>query len=212
MRDARSLLSAMVEALDRNRNAEVLAVDVAAPASREDIVAASSLARGVLPAGVADFYAQMNGFRLEWRHTVAAIGRGDLSDHGSIGILPISEVFADWRGVTWFGEDDDDEFRAVKPFDMFVPEACAAFVQPEGEPPAASVAYHYFGEELHDTGYSFDEYLVRMLASRGFWYWIKTLCPGLEHSAEVTAFRRAMPRIFADYDDSLFQPGQPRSG
>jgi hypothetical protein len=88
---------------------------------------------------------------------------------------------------------------------MFVPEARAALIQRDGRPPADSVAYYYIGEELRDTGYTFEEYLERLLASRGFWYWIQTLGPGLEASAEVTGFRQAMPLILPDYDDSHFQ-------
>jgi hypothetical protein len=195
----------MVADLRGNPNVEVISAELAAPATPADLEVARDLAGGELPAGTADFFGELNGFRLEWRHTVAAISKGDLSDRGLVNILPVTEIFGDWRGVTWFGPDDD-EFRAVKPLDMFVPEACAAFVQPEGQPPAASIAYHYFGEECRDTGYTFDEYLERLLASRGFWYWIQALCPGLESSAEVTAFRQAMPQIFTDYDDELFHP------
>ena len=205
MHGARELLASMVGDLRQNPNIEVLTVEMAEPPSLDDIELARRLAGGELPPGVGDFFGEIGGFRLEWQHTVAVISHGDLSDHGLVNILPITEIFGDWRGVTWFGEDTA-EFRAVKPFDMFVPEACAAFVKPEGEPPASSVAYHYFGEELHDTGYTFDEYLERLLASRGFWYWIQTLCPGLESSPEVTAFRQAMPQIFTDYDDRLFHP------
>ncbi len=201
----RSRFTSMVDDLRSNPRVEVISVAVAPPATRLDLDAAAALAGGVLPAGTHDFYSELNGFQLEWRHTLPAISHGDLSDHGMVNILPIRDIFSDWRGVTWFG-DDADEFRAVKPFDMFVPEACAAFVQPAGKPPAASVTYHYFGEESYDTGYSFDDYLVRLLASRGFWYWVQTLCPGLESSTEVTDFRQAMPQLFADYDDSLFRP------
>lgn len=194
----------MVADLRLNPNVEITEVRVAQPAARAEVEEARTLAGGMLPAGVEEFYAQMNGFRLDWRHTVAEVSRGDLADHGLVNILPIGEVFGDWRGVTWFS--DDEEFRPVKPFDMFVPEACAAFIKPEGRPPASTVAYHYLGEELRDTGYSFDEYLDRLLASRGFWYWIQALCPDLQASAEVAAFRRVMPLIFDDYDDQLFQP------
>ncbi len=204
MRETRARFASMVDELRSNPSIEVISVTVAAPATSADLDAARALAGGTLPAGTEDFFSELNGFQLEWRHTVAAISHGDLSDHGMVNILPIGEIYGDWRGVTWF--DDDDELRAVKPFDMFVPEACAAFLQPDGEPPSDSVAYHYFGDEPRATGYTFDEYLERLLASRGFWYWIQTLCPGLESSTEVTAFRHVMPQIFPDYDDRLFHP------
>ncbi|HET7018062.1 MAG TPA: hypothetical protein VFI65_29360 [Streptosporangiaceae bacterium] len=208
MRNACARLRAMVDDLEQNDNVTVLEVEMASPASREDIEAATGLAGGALPAGVADFYAELNGFNLEWRHTVAEVSQGNLADHGFVNILPIDEVFGDWEGVTWFGDSDDadNEYRPVKPFDMFVPEACAAFWQPPGKRPRRTVAYHYFGDELYDTGYAFDEYLERLLAARGFWYWIHTLCPDLQDSTEATGFRRAMPLIFDDYDDRLFQP------
>jgi hypothetical protein len=205
MRNVRSRVTAMVAGLEQNPHVEVLTIDLADPASQEDIDHATRLANGVLPAGVEDFYREVGAFRLEWQHTLDEISHGDLSDHGFINILPVPEVFGDWRDVTWFDEDDQ-QFRPVKPFDMFVPEACTAFLQPPDDPPADAVAYHYFGEELCDTGYTFDDYLKRLLASRGYWYWVQTLCPDKQDSAEVVDFRNNMPVIFPDYDDEPFHP------
>lgn len=207
MHDAGPRFQAMADDLRRNPRVELISAELSDPATESEIETARALAGGALPAGVEEFYRQLNGFRLEWRHVVAEISHGDLSDYGFVNILPITEVFSDWRGVTWFG-DDSDEYRAVKPFDMFVPEACAAMIQPEGESPRGTVAYHYFGEELDDTGYSFDEYLERLLAARGFWYWIQALCADRQKSTAVTDFRRIMPLIFDDYDDRLFQPAR----
>ena len=204
MRDARARFEAMLDDLRRNEQVEILSAELGAPASAAELEAARELAGGELPAGVEEFYAQLNGFQLEWRHTVAQVTHGDLADHGVVDLVPIGEAFGDWRGVTWFS--DDDEYRVVKPFDTFVPEACAAFIKPDDQPATGTVAYHYFGEELHDTRYSFDEYAERLLAARGFWYWIKALCADLQDSTEVAGFRRAMPLIFDDYDDRLFQP------
>lgn len=207
MRNVRSRLTAMIDDLEGNPNVEVLTADLAGSASGADIDQATRLANGVLPVGVEDFYREVGSFRLEWRHTVAEISQGDLSDQGFVNILPAPQVFGDWRDITWFPDQDQgQEFQPVKPFDMFVPEACAAFLQPPDRTPGDSVAYHYFGEELCDTGYAFDEYLERLLASRGYWYWVQTLCPGKESSAEVVAFRRNMPLIFPDHDDTLFHP------
>lgn len=205
MRNARAEVTAMVAALRANPHVELLDATVGEPASDSDLDEALRLAGGVLPPGVEDFYREVGSFRLEWRHTVEAIRQGDLSDHGRVNILPVRKVFGDWEGVTWFA-GGDQEFRDVRPFDMFVPEACAALLQPPGGRPGDTVAFHYFGEELHDTGCTFDAYLQRLLASRGYWYWIQTLCPGQEDSTEVVAFRRNMPQIFPDHDDSLFHP------
>jgi hypothetical protein len=211
MRNARARLVDMVEDLERNPNVEVLDVVLHGPTAKEDIATATRLANGRLPAGVEEFYREVGSFRLEWRHAVAEIQAGDLSDEGMINILPVAEVFGDWVGATW--EPESEEFRPVKPFDMFVPEACAAFLLPEKTEisdvfrrPGDSVAFHSFGAELCDTGYTFDEYLQRLLAARGYRYWLKTLCPGAQHSTETQDFRGRMPRIFPDHDDSLFHP------
>ncbi|MFD8787382.1 hypothetical protein [Kitasatospora sp. NPDC059599] len=200
MTTARTRLDAMIADLERNPRVELLEATVAPPTPPSEIEHAVRLADGRLPAGVEAFYREVGAVRLRWRHTVPELRHGDLSDQGLVHLLPLGEVFGDWRGVTWHSPEDQ-EYRRVRPFDMFVPEACAALL-----PPLDSVHYHYFGEELYDTGYSFDAYLDRLLASRGYWYWPQTLCRELQDSTEVTAFRRAMPVLFADYDDALFQP------
>ncbi|GAB7188597.1 hypothetical protein ATKI12_8428 [Kitasatospora sp. Ki12] len=202
MINPRARLTAMIADLDRNPRVELLEATVAPPTPPADIELATRLAGGRLPDGVEAFYREVGAVRLTWRHTVPEVLNDDLSDQGLIDLLPLREVFGDWEGITWHSADDQ-QFRAVKPFDRFVPEACAAFV-----PPLGSVHYHYLGEELYDTGYPFDAYLERLIASRGFWYWPQTLCRGLEDSAEVTAFRRAMPLVFPDYDDTLFHPAR----
>lgn len=196
----RTRLDAMIADLERNPRVQLVEADVAPPAPSSDIDSARGLAGGRLPDGVEDFYREVGAVRLTWRHTVPELLHGDLSDQGLVRILPLPEVFGDWQGVTWHSADDR-EYRDVKPFDMFVPEACAAFVPPRG-----TVHYHYFGEELYDTGYAFGAYLERLLASRGFWYWPQTLCRELQDSAEVAAFRRAMPVLFPGHDDALFRP------
>ncbi|MFJ8313245.1 MULTISPECIES: hypothetical protein [unclassified Streptomyces] len=208
MQGIRSRILRMIEEIDQNPDLELIDSEVAAPASEADLAQARRLAHGELPAGLADFYQEVGSLRLEWRHTVADLRKGDLSDQGFINILPVTKVFGDWEGITYFPGQNED-FRAVKPFDMFVPEACAAFLQKPGGEPGDTVSYHYFGEELCDTRFTFAEYVERLLAARGYWYWLQTLCPGAEETSEVVAFRAKMPRLFRDYDDSLFHP---RSG
>ncbi|MEV5281545.1 hypothetical protein [Streptomyces sp. NPDC051994] len=205
MHGIRSRITRMIEEIDQSPHLDLIDSVVGDPASEADLTEASRLAQGHLPAGLADFYQEVGSLRLEWRHTVADIRKGNLSDQGFINILPVTQVFGDWEGITYFPGQNED-FRAVKPFDMFVPEACAAFIQKPGGEPGDTVSYHYFGEELCDTRFSFAEYLERLLASRGYWYWLQTLCPGAEESAEVSAFRQNMPRMFPDYDDALFHP------
>ena len=202
MIDPRARLSAMISDLERNPRVELLEATVAPPTPPADLELALRLADGRFPAGVEAFYREVGAVRLTWRHTVPELLNHNLSDQGLINLLSLRQVLGDWEGIVWHSAQDQ-EFRAVRPLDRFVPEACAALV-----PPSDSVHYHYLGEELYDTGYSFDAYLERLIASRGFWYWPQTLCRGLEDSTEVTAFRRVMPTVFPDYDDTLFHPAQ----
>ncbi|MEV0650810.1 hypothetical protein AB0I28_36710 [Phytomonospora sp. NPDC050363] len=195
MSDARTRLEAMVAGLRDNPRVEVVSAAVGDPTSAADLASVERLA----PAGVLDFYRQVGSFSLEWRHTVAELSQGDLADQGFVNIIPITEVYGDWAGNVWF-PGDDETFRDVKPFDAFVPEACAAFT--DGD----TVVYHYYGEEVEDTGRTFAEWFELLLVSRGYWYWIQTLCAETAGSHEAEAFRRVMPQVFPGIDIAEFRP------
>lgn len=190
----------MVAELRDNPHVELLTHELTDPLPADELSRLVEESEARLPAGVEEFYRHVGSFRLDWRATV-----DDVSDHGVAEILPLGRVLGDWSGITWF-PNGEQEFRPVVPFDFFTPEACVAFERGEDGTFADTVSYHYFGEELAPTGRTFTEYVDLLIASRGYWYWPKTLCPGYEDSAEVTEFRRNMPRVFPDYDDALFRP------
>lgn len=225
MTDIRTRFERLFLTLRQTPHIEVLDAEIGPPTSEAAIQAVLQRTKGHLPTGVETFYRAVGWVRLEWRHTMQEISAGNMSDQGFINILPIEQVFGEWEGIIWWaeraGESDDDEevswrqeFRSVKPFDMFVPEACVAFLQPPPRrggdnswgQPSEHIAFHYCGEELSKTRYSFDEYLARLLASRGFWYWPTTLCIETQDRAETRDFRKKMPLLFGDFDDELFQP------
>jgi hypothetical protein len=226
MADIRTRFERLFASLRQASHIEVLDAEIGPPTNEEDIQFVLQRTKGQLPTGVENFYRALGWVRLEWRHTVKEIAEGNMSDQGFVEILPIKEVFGEWEGIIWWsesegGNDDDDEvaqrqeFRSVKPFDMFRPEACVAFLQPPPRrgssnklwgQPSEHVAFHYCGEELHKMRYSFDEYIDRLLASRGFWYWPMTLCTETQEQVETKDFRQKMPLLFEDYDDDLFQP------
>ncbi|MEH1926896.1 hypothetical protein [Nostoc sp.] len=197
----------MAENLKANRAIKIMELIFNPPALEAEIEQAKTLAKGVLPAGVESFFREMNGFNLEWEHNVESIKQDNDFDKGFIKILPILDIFGNWKDTTWFeGSEGADEYKPVKPLDYFAPEACAAFYQTTEEIPLNTVYYHYFGEYQEDTRYTFEEYIDRLLASRGYFYWIQTLCKGLQKSNEVAVFRNNMPLIFDDYNDDLFHP------
>ncbi|KAJ5573195.1 hypothetical protein N7450_010179 [Penicillium hetheringtonii] len=215
--DIQRRLKRMVLTLQQHPHIRVTEARLDPPTPQSEIDRAKEYARGILPDGVEEFYSQVGSFALEWEHTSPELTIGDLPCTGRIKILPINETFGDnWRDITWFPLPDhivprpDDEwrftYRGVLPFDFFVPEACMCFIQTPGGIPENHIAYHYFGEELYRTRYTFKDYIERLLASYGFWYWEETLCSETKSSAQVLSFRANMPQIFEGYDDGLFQP------
>ncbi|KAL3490504.1 hypothetical protein BJX62DRAFT_140642 [Aspergillus germanicus] len=112
-------------------------------------------------------------------------------------------------------ENDEEEdwrfrFAHLKPIDLFVPEAYTVLVGPKKKdrPQKFSdyIAYHYCGEELVETRYTFADYVERLLVSRGYWYWVTSLCRLDRGSLEDDALKRIAPQIFPDMDLSLFVP------
>jgi len=174
---------------------EVTAAELPGPASDADIAAAADALGGPPPAALARLYSELDGVTLRWQLR-------DADDRGSIELLPLAELVKDWRGVTWF--DDGDEYRGVRPWDFFAPEACAALVDADGGGLRATVSYHYLGELLCDTGHGIDAFLDRLIAARGYWYWIEALCPAMRESPEAQRFLARMPELFDDFDAGLF--------
>ncbi|HYH86042.1 MAG TPA: hypothetical protein VEX60_11360 [Pyrinomonadaceae bacterium] len=197
----------MVAELREHPQINVTEVRIASAASREEVEAAKRMAEGRLPEGMEDFYLEMNGFLLEWEHKQEELRRGAEINRGSVEILPIGEVLKGWQGVTWFEFEGGERFKSVKPLDFFAPEACAALVHSESKGFASTVHYHYLGEFLCNTGYSFTQFIDRLLNARGFWYWIETLCPDTQQSPEAQNFLQQMPSLFEDFQPTLFQPG-----
>ena len=203
----RERFEAMVRGLERNPRVTLVDVGFPKPASAPQIEYAKGQAGGALPGGMEEFYRSMNGFRLEWEQRAPEPGRKDEPGRGMIDILPLYRVLGDWEGTVWYRDmEGGEKYRPVRPLDFFVEEACAALVQPDGQPLRDEVVYHYLGESIEHTGHSFREWMDKLLAARGYFYWIRTLCAGSQASPEVLSFRKAMPLIFEDYDDALFQP------
>lgn len=186
---------------------EIEQFEIQPSASPANIATASRLAGGRLPKGVEAFYRELNGLQLTWRHTVDEIRKGDQTDFGYINLMPVERIFADWKGITWFDSFPGGErFRAVKPFDLFQPETCACFLQNPGTAPGDFIAFHYFGESLVETGYTFEDYIEFLIASRGFWGWIHTLSTETTYSPESETFRKKMAVLFSDFNAKIFLP------
>lgn len=195
-------VKAMIQELTQTAGLRVHRAEVGPPASVAALSTARNYAGYRLPAGVAEFYGELNGLEVAWESE-------DGKDRGAIALLPVERIFGNWKEAIWFDDfPGGDRFRPVKPFDFFQPEACAAFYQKSGDSAQETVYFHVVGEELCATGYTFPEYIERMLACRGYLYWSLTLCSETQANPEVAAFRARIPRLFPDCPLELFRPGQ----
>lgn len=173
------------------------------PASQDDLATARTYALYQLPGGIEELYSEMNGFSLAWEHHD---GSEDSSQRGgAMALVPLARIFASWKDVTWWDDfEGGDRFRAVKPFDIFVSEACAAFWQEPGSPPASGVVFHAFGEGTCALNLSFPAYLDRLFEARGYLYWQLAFCPDRQEDPSVGTFRQRMPELFPDFDYDQF--------
>lgn len=188
--DYRLRIEDRVDCLRATPGFSVSTCEVAPPASDEELESAVAAAHGLLPVGVEKFYRELNGFDLEWEYVVPG---HEAVEKGSIRICTLAEVFADGLGSTWFDDfEGGDRFRDVKPFDAFVAEACAAFLQDPGEVPQDHVHFHNYGEGTRPLGLTFPQYLEGALASCGYFGWHLALTP--DHPG-LPGARTALERI-----------------
>lgn len=220
MQNIRSQLESMVSRLKNVPQISVKHYYIGGPTCKSEIAQAKRFANGFLPAGVEEFYRQVDSFRLEWKYRLPP--DDDRVVMGGVNIRPITQVFGDnWRDITWHPLDDgveptaDDEwrfqFRKVLPFDVFEPEACGCFIQePDGRSvPEDCISYHYFGESLVRTRYTFSEYIERLLKSYGYWYWIRALFAGPERGGHLNDPRWFLEEIHGPgIVESLFNRGK----
>jgi hypothetical protein len=195
----------MTDALKNNPAIDVIVCEFNSPATEEELDEARNHLN-LSPAFI-DFYSQANGIQIQWeRRDQKEISNGGLAA-GYINLLPIQDIFGDWKDIIYFNEDDI--YKPLHPIDFFSDEACAALYLDGVDNPA--VYYHYLGEEMSPLGVDFAGYLELLLKSRGFWYWHKAIAqpeyfnPYAPISVEERNFREIMPQLFPDFDPSDFQ-------
>lgn len=209
--DYRQRLSDRVERLRAAPGFSISVYEVSPPASAEEISSVLAEVHGHLPPGVEEFYRELNGFELEWEY--AAPGSAEEpADRGSIRLCTLAEVFAEGLGSTWYDDfEGGDRFRNVKPFDLFVEEECAAFLQEPGEVPQDGVYFHYFGEETSPLNLTFPQYLEGALASCGYFDWRMGLTPD---NPRLPGGRKALERMreIIPGFEGLPEPGSSEPG
>ncbi len=189
---------AMVKELEDNPKIIVKRFEIKPPATEAELASVEGKIK--LTRDMVDFYTEANGLELEWELKDSV----NQSTSGNVNLLPVQNVFGDWKGAIYFDWEGGDTFKALHPVDFFVPEACAAFNLDGSENP--EIYYHYCGEEMESMKIKFREYLELLLKSRGFWYWQTAVAAGFKGvgSTETVKFMEIMPEIFPDFDSGDF--------
>jgi len=175
------------------------------PATEEELNAVRS--KFNLTPAIIDFYSEANGLAIYWDRADEVDIPGGGVAAGYINLLPVQEVFKDWKNIIYFSEDDP--CKPLHPIDFFISNACAAlYLDGSDNPP---VYYYYRGERMRPLGVDFEGYLQLLLKSRGFWYWPLAIAgpeevdPAAPIPTEERNFREIMPQFFPDFDPSDFQ-------
>ena len=171
------------------------------PATDKEIQLAEKYLKRKIPKDILDFYKEANGLQLSWELRERYQDKFDSDTiEGHILILPIQEVFKDWKDIIYFDFEGGETFKLLHPIDFFVAEACAALYLDDSDNPG--VYYHYCGEEMYSLNMTFKEYLNALLKTRGFWYWqtaVVAELTGEEDIEEPEDFRNTMPLLFPDF-------------
>eukprot|EP00995_Heteronema_vittatum_P013241 NODE_932_length_1133_cov_212.978782_g645_i0.p1 GENE.NODE_932_length_1133_cov_212.978782_g645_i0~~NODE_932_length_1133_cov_212.978782_g645_i0.p1 ORF type:complete len:281 (+),score=48.44 NODE_932_length_1133_cov_212.978782_g645_i0:227-1069(+) len=181
----------MLDKLAARKDIEILRVGFGCPALPQEIAAASQAREdGRLPKGVGHFYDQLGKFELEWMAS-SVPGLGDV--RGAVRIHSITEVFSDWKGVTWFEFDGGDTYAGVQPVDFFAAEQCVAF---RGD----KLYLHCIGESLWPLPLDFEQYVEIVLKTRGLPCWA-LLCDETRDTSEARECAAALAHLFPDVTD-----------
>lgn len=198
-------LESMVDALKENPAIDLITCEFYSSATEEELNQAQNKFK--LTPAMIDFYNQVNGINIVWyRIGETEIPGGGLAA-GYINLLPVQEVFGDWKDIIYFG--DNDPCKPLHPVDFFIGNACAALYLNASDNP--EIYYYYRGEKMRPLGVDFEGYLQLLLKSRGFWYWHLAIAgpedvdPSAPMPREERNFREIMPQLFPDFDPSDFQ-------
>ncbi|MEG4457112.1 hypothetical protein [Microcoleus sp. N9_A1] len=201
MEQFRSMLTDLKNHSDINVN-----IGQVNPPATEEEISEICTKFNVTPAMI-DFYGQANGLKIQWeRKKDKKLPNGGLAG-GYINLLPIKEVFSDWKNIIYL--NDSDPRKPLHPLDFFIEEACAALYLDGSD--NSQVYYYAYGEKMSSLGVDFEGYLKMLLKSRGFWYWHKAIAqpeyfnPYVPMSVEEKNFREIMPQLFPDFRQSDFQ-------
>lgn len=194
-------LTRLVDELKANSRVDVELAEIGAPTAAGKLASARESAPD-LGSSVFAFYEEVSSFTLKWRGVEVPEGENWV---GAVDVRPIDDVAGPevGKGRVWFDDTPEESpLRRLRPMDIFQPEACMALYPVPGK---ATVHYHYFGESLLPTGLTFDAWFDRLIASRGFWYWIRA-CTGDTDATAVAAFRKGASELFEEFDATLFVP------
>jgi hypothetical protein len=195
----------MVASLKNNSAIDVYECNFNSPATEEELNSARS--KFNLTPAMIQFYSEANGISIQWEKLINKELSGGGLIAGMIDLLPVQEVFRDWKDNIYF--EEDDPCKPLHPIDYFIGNACAGLYLDGSDNP--EVYYYYRGEKMRPLGVDFEGYLQLLLKSRGFWYWPLAIAgpeevdPSTSMPREERNFREIMPQLFPDFNPSDFQ-------
>lgn len=195
----------MVADLKKNSAIDVYLCQFNPPATKDELNEAR-IKFNLTPAMI-DFYSEANGISIQWEKREGKELPDGCVIAGMIDLLPVQEVFSDWKDNIYF--DEDDPCKPLHPIDYFIGNACAGLYLDGSDSP--EVYYYYRGEKPRPLGVDFEGYLQLLLKSRGFWYWPLAIAgpedddPSAPMPREERNFREIMPQLFPDFNQSDFQ-------
>lgn len=153
------------------------------------------------PAAIQQFYKEMNGAAIQWRHASFA----EPYICGKINLQTAAAVSAAGKGLIWFDHTPaDSSLRKYKPIDFFADEAVVGFIDDNSS--AGEMYLYLFEAAPIPLNVDFEGYIKLMVKARGYFYWQQVLVAiqqGKENQ-ESTDFKTYMPQIFPGFSYDEF--------
>ncbi len=203
----RARFESLVSDLQSHPKVTIQTATIGPPTDPAVLVAAQKIAGKAWPSGMTAFFEQMSSVSIAFVAAGTNASGGPCEVRGTIAIPRVEDMF-DYAGLeeeTWFDFlESDHPFHLIRPLDRFVPEAYAVLypvnINPAANAVQSRVMYHFCGEELWETGMSFEQYIDFLLITRGIHYSIKLKVGPRGASTWVEEMHDAAHRLFPDFD------------
>lgn len=165
-----------------------------------------------IPEQLKRYATETNGYMTEWQSRPDGSGR--LMCRGRYELLPLEDIYGDWKDHVYFGfPEESPRLANFKVIDLFTAEACVGLYHDAQQDPG--LYYHAVGEGTDPYPLHLDllGYLKLLRLSLGYRYWqlalLETLPndgrnPAYQLEAITPTFRRDMEAWVPEFDYAAF--------